>query len=81
MFQMLMFPFRLLFFIVLTIFRIIGFFFGVGVRSARFMAGSSIVLGLGVLLGLFLGKKSDIGKLPSRKNSAPAAGADDTRAV
>ena len=81
MFQILLFPFRLLFLIILTIFRIIGFFFGVSVRSARFMAGSFIVLALGVLLGLFLGRKFDVGRLPSRKSSAPAAGADDTRAV
>jgi hypothetical protein len=69
MFQTLLFPFRLVYYIVLTVFRIIAFFFGVGVRSARFMAGSAIVLGIGFLLGVFLGKKFGGVQPSSRKNN------------
>jgi hypothetical protein len=71
MFQTLLFPFRLLFFIVLTVFRVIGFFFGVSVRATRLMAGSFIVLGIGVLLGLFLGRKMDADALMPKKKGGP----------
>jgi hypothetical protein len=69
MLQALLFPFRLVYYIVLTVFRIIAFFFGVSVRTARFTAGSAIVLGIGFLLGVFLGKKFGGVQPSSRKNS------------
>ncbi|MBN2188059.1 MAG: hypothetical protein JW699_01290 [Chitinispirillaceae bacterium] len=71
MFQTLLFPFRLVYYIVLTVFRIIGFFFGAGVRAARITAGSATVLGIGVFLGLFLGRKFGGRGLPSRKRNGP----------
>jgi|WetSurMetagenome_2_1015567.scaffolds.fasta_scaffold576614_2 hypothetical protein len=64
MIETLLFPFRLLYFIILTIMRIIGFFFGVSLRTARFMAGGLFAVGIGVLIGLLLGRKFG-GKKPS----------------
>jgi len=57
MLQTLLFPFRFLYFIILTIIRIIGFFFGLSFKTARFMAGGIFAVGIGVLIGLFLGRK------------------------
>lgn len=63
MLQTFLFPFRLLYYIVLTFFRIIGFFFRTGVRSTRFMAGGLFAVAIGVIIGLFIGRKIDAGKL------------------
>jgi hypothetical protein len=52
-----LFPLRLMYFIVLTVFRVIGFFFGVSVKSARLMTGSFFILAIGVIVGIFLGRK------------------------
>jgi hypothetical protein len=78
MLQTILFPFRLLYYVVLTLFRIIGFFLGFGFRTARFMSGSFLVLGIGILLGMFLGKKFGDGRLPARRKNSrdPAPGRD-----
>jgi hypothetical protein len=59
MLETLLFPFRFLYFIILTIFRIIGFFFGLSFKTARFMAGGLFAMGIGVLIGLFISRKFD----------------------
>jgi hypothetical protein len=66
MLKMLLFPFRLLYYVVLTLVRIAGFLCGASLRTARYMAGSSIVLGIGALLGLLVGRKLDGWGHPSR---------------
>ena len=63
MFQTIFFPLRLLYFIVLTIIRIIGFFFGLSFRTARFTAGGLFAVGIGVFIGFLLGRKIGGGKL------------------
>lgn len=63
MLQTMLFPFRLLYFIALTTIRIIGFFFGLSFRTARFTAGGLFAVGIGVLIGLLLGRKIGGGKL------------------
>jgi len=73
MLQTLLFPFRLLCFILLTIMRIIGFFFGLSFKTARFMAGGLFAAGIGVLIGLLLGRKfGGSGRAPlSGRKSGP----------
>ena len=69
MLNIILFPFRLLFLIVLTVFRTIGFFFGVSVRGARLMTGSFFILALSVLVGLFLGRKQGVaGTITDKRN-------------
>ena len=69
MLETLLFPFRFLYFIILAVMRIIGFLFGVSFRTARFMAGGLFAVGIGVLIGLFLGRKfGNKGPLSGRKS-------------
>lgn len=51
------FPFKLLFTVIGTLFRIIGLLLGFSLRTLRFAGGRVGALLIGAVLALFLGKK------------------------